>query len=964
MSQSQSAAPAPEHIDKDTMRAWIQAMQQNPRGPFARIRWFCRDGAVLPPEPYACNEHGGGVQHGEWSEQTRLIRAAGFPIANILADLQPDDFRGGLADRDTLKILLLEQFLIAENDGWILRKARFYRGAFQIEDESRSAKAILQSMVVDPVWREQRYPLLREAVRLLPHGSRETSLTQVRGLSGVIAEQDPGFVSLRNKIHARPDAGDAQRVYEYARTRGKPELHQQYQQLTQQIADTYDRSDVPAMLTDLANGLADNSLARSLREGATVLDSASTSTERLRISGELLVMLRDRLSDMGTAGRMLQALDVSIALELEAFVTGRDLRHNVQDNSRAQCLQWLRATTQVLYGMGLITRREWGELRHVSGRMDRVRLPLAEYRQELKYLSRVPDWAARRLRFYFGPMIEHLAQIEPLVRHYTADRLRGSPLLFYTELLDTLSADANTLSGIHHELFGRTVDTGLRSLNPGLSRGILRTQADLGETGPSERKDIFIVPETVADLPPVSGIITASEGNHLSHVQLLARNLGIPNVVVSGALLPELIARRGTPVVLAVSPEGVVQLQADGPKWDEVFARRQQSSHVRIRVDIGKLGLKDTRFIPISELRAKHSGHIVGPKAAHVGELSYRFPGKVSPGLVIPFGFYRNMLEQPMFADSATSIFEWMQDQYASLRNLREDSEVHAQRLGEVLTQLRTRILDTKFDPSFRRRLQSAMLQTFGEEGSYGVFVRSDTNVEDLPGFTGAGLNRTVPNVVGFEDILQAIKEVWASPFTERAFGWRQLLMDHPEHVYVSVLLHKSVSAEKSGVIVTTDIYDGAKASMTVVSNEGVGGAVEGQSAETLLVNLDTGVAQLMTSATAPHKRVLLVGGGSRMIVASGGERILSSSDLAQLIELVRKVPRNYPGLYNAEGQLVPADIEFGFVRDQLMLFQIRPFVQDQATRRDSYLASLDAGLRKAASRRVLLTQSPLVVSQ
>ena len=51
---------------------------------------------------------------------------------------------------------------------------------------------------------------------------------------------------------------------------------------------------------------------------------------------------------------------------------------------------------------------------------------------------------------------------------------------------------------------------------------------------------IYLLPETVSDLPPVAGILTAGAGNPLSHVQLLARNLGIPNVAVDPALLPEL----------------------------------------------------------------------------------------------------------------------------------------------------------------------------------------------------------------------------------------------------------------------------------------------------------------------------------------------------------------------------------------------------------------------------------------
>ena len=77
---------------------------------------------------------------------------------------------------------------------------------------------------------------------------------------------------------------------------------------------------------------------------------------------------------------------------------------------------------------------------------------------------------------------------------------------------------------------------------------------------------IYLLPETVAELPPVAGILTAGAGNPLSHVQLLARNLGIPNVAVDPALLPELRRHDGKRIVLAVSPAGLVEIHEDGPQ--------------------------------------------------------------------------------------------------------------------------------------------------------------------------------------------------------------------------------------------------------------------------------------------------------------------------------------------------------------------------------------------------------------
>ena len=73
-----------------------------------------------------------------------------------------------------------------------------------------------------------------------------------------------------------------------------------------------------------------------------------------------------------------------------------------------------------------------------------------------------------------------------------------------------------------------------------------------------------MLPETTADLPAVSGILTRGEGSSLSHVQLLARNLGIPNVVVGEEHMPVVNKHLGDQVVLAVSPGGIVNLDQTG----------------------------------------------------------------------------------------------------------------------------------------------------------------------------------------------------------------------------------------------------------------------------------------------------------------------------------------------------------------------------------------------------------------
>jgi phosphoenolpyruvate synthase/pyruvate phosphate dikinase len=222
----------------------------------------------------------------------------------------------------------------------------------------------------------------------------------------------------------------------------------------------------------------------------------------------------------------------------------------------------------------------------------------------------------------------------------------------------------------------------------------------------------------------------------------------------------------------------------------------------------------------------------------------------------------------------------------------------------------------------------------------------------------------TVPHVVGFENVMAAIQRVWASPFSERAFRWRQAYMETPEHVYVSILLMQSVPVEKSGVAVTADIYSGQPGWLTVAVNEGVGGAVSGQTSEELKINMQSGRIRFLAHATDPYKRVLLSAGGVSKVSASGTPALLNEAEIRHLIEFARTVPERFPKLQNAKGQPVPADIEFGFYQNRLMLFQIRPFLESVRMRQNLFLNDLDIRLQQNHPETVNLDEVPAEVKR
>ncbi|MEJ2286972.1 MAG: hypothetical protein P8X85_25695, partial [Desulfobacterales bacterium] len=478
-----------------------------------------------------------------WTERARTLRDNGYFIANVFADVRAQEFLQDERHLDIVKQMVLERFLIEADDGWIFRRARFYRGALQTEDESRAGRELLLVLVSDPFWRENQFVLLREAVRFFPHGRQGAPITEMRQLSRTIAESDPDFETLRIKLHVHPELSDAQKVKDYATRQGKPALAKDYAHLTDIIEQVFKAQDIQKEIQSLAQTVRQTQFARDLVQIARRLASQNGSEDRFLAISHLLAMMRDNLDKAGDAEQMLAVLDVSILLEGDLFRMGDIMIAQLPEASRRQRLSWLIKYADGLYGIGLISARQQQALQqNINGLMQNDP-QLIDYKAGLQYMARMPEWADRTLRYYLGETVAHLATIEPLSRRYLHDRLRGSLLLSYAAVLESLTADANRQLGIRNFLFGQPADTGLRGLNPGLARGRLKISPTGKAPVKFDPKGIYVLPSTTEDLPPVAGILTTGEGNILSHVQLLARNLGIPNVAIDEKWLPLIESR-------------------------------------------------------------------------------------------------------------------------------------------------------------------------------------------------------------------------------------------------------------------------------------------------------------------------------------------------------------------------------------------------------------------------------------
>jgi len=926
----------------------IKSMKEQRRGPFQGIRWFCADGTIHPPRPYPCTKRGGGVQHGYWSNATQKIRKNGVYIANVLTDIDTKQIIN--ADKNLIPSILLEKFLIDYDEGWIFRKAQFYRGAFQVEDEEKAGREILNRLLTDKDWLNNRFGLIVDTARILPHGIATPLVGKIRTLATTINKKDNKFQPLRSKIHGRPDSRDAERVREFKSKYGRKSTNKNLEELATLIDQLASSVDQTKVLEELRKKTTSKTVQEKIIESITILKEAKSPQKEYAEIASTMAWLRKNILEFKQSNR-LAVVDTLLKLDQAGFVLLQQLKNQHSTLSRIQMMERLFSNVDALYGIGLISAYEYQNLQ--SSKLEvKNEIKLDQYRNLIAYLEKVSIWSERRISFFYEVVLKKWHSIEPLVEQFIPDRLRGTHLLEFAALLDQLNVDVGHLSGIEHSLFGQKTATGLTRINPGVATGKLVTIDQLDDPNLKTEETIVIVPETIAELPPVAGILTQFEGNQLSHVQLLARNLGVPNIVVSASKLEIINKKIGEWISVAASPKGIIEIDLTSPPKKEVLKNRNQSG-VEIVVNLNKLDLSYTTITPTSELKATDSGVRTGPKAAHVGELQSHYPKSVSPGLAIPFGAFSNILQRN-FKNSGKTTFQWMIENYKVLNDLKGDTKAYNNKRDNFLEELREWIIATPLDKAFVKELKQKMDQHFGKDGSYGVFIRSDTNVEDLPGFTGAGLNLTLPHVVGFEKTLQGLKKVWASPFTTRAFGWRQALLDKPEHVYTAVLLHKSVNSDKSGVLVDTDLFSQNKEKgFTVVLNEGVGGGVDGLSAETIVSSKQAQKTKLYASATAPKKRVLSPSGGVIEVDTSGQDQLLTKNNIERLNTFVNDLPK----WFSTKSNRVNADVEFGFYNDELILFQIRPFLENKASLSNPVLKALDRKLDKQRNKIIDLTK-------
>ncbi|WP_338039303.1 PEP/pyruvate-binding domain-containing protein [Maribacter litopenaei] len=296
-------------------------------------------------------------------------------------------------------------------------------------------------------------------------------------------------------------------------------------------------------------------------------------------------------------------------------------------------------------------------------------------------------------------------------------------------------------------------------------------------------------------------------------------------------------------------------------------------------------------------------------------------------GLVIPFGIFREHMGQNM-PGQELSYWDYLNKMFKEAEEMRKqgilEEEVENYQLRELET-LRKAIKEMPLKDGFLNQLKEKFKSVLGKDlGAIPVFLRSDTNMEDLKDFTGAGLNLTLFNVLDDEKILNGIKEVWASPYTERSFKWRQRYLLNPENVFPSILVIPSVDVEYSGVLITKGINSGNEDDLTIAFSRGAGGAVDGQSAESYTI-FNKGGYRLLAPAREPKYNTLPQTGGTGKKMATFENRVVKEKNISAIRNLAKDIRETLPKETDPDYKGA-YDVELGFQNDKLWLFRDKTF--------------------------------------
>ena len=220
--------------------------------------------------------------------------------------------------------------------------------------------------------------------------------------------------------------------------------------------------------------------------------------------------------------------------------------------------------------------------------------------------------------------------------------------------------------------------------------------------------------------------------------------------------------------------------------------------------------------VPFEELRMSDV-ESVGGKNASLGEMISQLP----QGVRVPTGFATTAHAFREFL-----AFEGLAGKISAKLAALDVDDVRA--LAAVGAEIRAMVESQPFPADLEQAIREEFVRLQGGNAEASFAVRSSATAEDLPDASFAGQQETFLNVVGIEDVLHKMKEVFASLYNDRAISYRVHKGFEHDVVALSAGVQRMVRSDKgaAGVMFTIDTESGFEEVVFITSSYGLGETV------------------------------------------------------------------------------------------------------------------------------------------
>jgi len=323
----------------------------------------------------------------------------------------------------------------------------------------------------------------------------------------------------------------------------------------------------------------------------------------------------------------------------------------------------------------------------------------------------------------------------------------------------------------------------------------------------------------------------------------------------------------------------------------------------------------------------------VGGKCASLGQMT-RAGVAVPPGFAVTTDAFQLMLDQHgLKAEIARH-----------LEGLDPDNNDQLERVAQAIRQ---RIGSHPMPAA----VDAAIRQAYATLGDHAVAVRSSATAEDMPDASFAGQQDTYLWIKGVEQVIDKVRDCWASLYTSRAIAYRAKNKIDAD-VLMSVGVQKMVNAKAAGVAMTLDPSNGDRTRIVIDASWGLGETVVSGTVTPDNFTVEKVLEQIVARQIS-DKHIELVGDAKagaaierhvddkrRKTQCISDAEVLAVARLAKRLEKQNKCPQDVEWALDA-------DLPDG---ENLMALQSRPETIWSQKKKDAAKMTMEVGMMSIVS--------------